>query len=171
MNGYVLGVQNLGGEYRLINWTTFGTTNNFEDRVMNNITWPWNTLPDTTDYNVGVSVRTAKTFVGGAPYQTQVSGASIKTGQELWSVALDEWQYSTSTDYADHGKFAMLTEQGYYIALDLYTGHVAWKSDKFDYPWDEPGFGGYNCLSAYGLLYRNFYSAIYAFNWDDGSLA
>ena len=171
MNGYVLGVQNLGGEYRLINWTTFGTTNNFEDRVMNNITWPWNTLPDTTDYNVGISVRTAKTFVGGAPYQTQVSGASIKTGQELWSVALDEWQYSTSTDYADHGKFAMLTEQGYYIALDLYTGHVAWKSDKFDYPWDEPGFGGYNCLSAYGLLYRNSYSAIYAFNWDDGSLA
>jgi len=48
---------------------------------------------------------------------------------------------------------------------------VAWRSDRFDYPWDEPGFGGYNVLSAYGLLYRNAYTGIYAFNWDDGTLA
>jgi hypothetical protein len=170
-NGYVLGVQNLGsGNYRLVNWTTFRTSN-FESRVMSNITWPWNTLPDTTDYNVGISARTSKSFVGGAPLKTTVSAASLKTGQELWSVDLNEWEYSSSTDYADHGKFSMLTEQGYYIALDLYTGQVAWRSDRFDYPWDEPGFGGYNCLSAYGLLYRNSYSAIYAFNWDDGTLA
>ena len=177
MNGYVLGVQNLGNDlpvaerYRLINWTTFGTSTNFDSRIQSNITWPWSSLPDTTDYNVGISARTSKSFVAGAPYQTTVSAASLTTGQELWSVALDEWQCSSSTDYADHGKFVMLTEQGYYIALDLYTGAVAWRSDNIDYPWDEPGFGGYNALSAYGLLYRNAYTGIYAFNWDDGSLA
>ncbi|HLN46067.1 MAG TPA: PQQ-binding-like beta-propeller repeat protein [Candidatus Sulfotelmatobacter sp.] len=177
MNGYVLGVQDLGANvsasqrYRLVNWTTFGTTTNFTARVQSNITWPWNSLSDFTDYSAGISVRTAKSFAAGAPNKTNVMAASLATGQQLWSVALDEWEYSSSTNYADHGKFAMLSEQGYFIALDLNTGSVAWKSEKFDYPWDEPGFGGYNVLSAYGLLYRNAYTGIYAFNWKDGKLA
>ncbi|HJW28317.1 MAG TPA: PQQ-binding-like beta-propeller repeat protein, partial [Saprospiraceae bacterium] len=176
MNGYALGVQDRGanataGRYRLINWTTFGTSANFTTRIQSNITWPWSSLPDTTDYNVGISAMTSKRFAAGAPNQTDVMGASLRTGQQLWKVSLDEWEYSSSTDYADHGKFAMLSEQGYFIALDLNTGNVAWRSSKFDYPWDEPGFGGYNVLSAYGLLYRNAYTGIYAFNWKDGTLA
>ena len=176
MNGHVLGVQDLGAaaganRYRLINWTTFGTTTNFAARIQSNITWPWSSLPDTTDYQVGISAQTSKSFAAGAPNMTTVRAASLKTGQQLWEVALNEWEYSTSTNYADHGKFAMLSEQGYFIALDLYSGSVAWRSDRFDYPWDEPGFGGYNVLSAYGLLYRNAYTGIYAFNWKDGKLA
>ena len=177
MNGYALGVQDLGvnvsaaNRYRLINWTTFGTSANFSTRIQSNITWPWNSLPDTTDYNVGITVMTTKGFVAGAPNTTNIAAANIKTGQQLWNVSVPEWEYSTSTDYADHGKFAMLTEQGYFLALDLTTGNVAWRSDRFDYPWDEPGFGGYNVLSAYGLLYRNAYTAIYAFNWTNGKLA
>ena len=177
MNGYCLCVQDLGvnvsaaNRYRLINWTTFGTSANFTTRIQGNISWPWNNLPDTTDYNVGITVMTTKGFVAGAPNTTIIAAANIRTGQQLWNVSVPEWEYSTSTDYADHGKFAMLTEQGYFLALDLSTGNVAWRSDRFDYPWDEPGFGGYNVLSAYGLLYRNAYTAIYAFNWTDGKLA
>ncbi len=176
MNGYAAGVQDLGanatgGRYRLINWTTFGTSANFTSRIQSNITWPWNSLPDFTDYNVGISVLTAKNFVAGAPNKTDVTAANLRTGQLLWAKSLDEWEYSTACDYADHGKFALLSEQGYFIALDLFTGNVAWRSDKFDYPWDEPGFGGYNVLSAYGLLYRNAYTGIYAFNWTNGKLA
>ncbi len=176
-NGHCLGVQDLGTNYtasqryRLINWTTFGTSANFASRIQSNISWPYSSLSELTDYGAGVSVMTSKVFVGGAPYRTNVVGASIITGQQLWNNSLTEWEYSISTDYADHGKFAMLSEQGYFIALDIRTGAVAWKSDEFDYPWDEPGFGGYNVLSAYGLLYRNGYTGIYAFNWDDGSLA
>jgi hypothetical protein len=128
-------------------------------------------LPDKTDYNVGISALVSKTFVAGAPNRTSVSAASIMTGQVLWSTSIPEWEYSSNTGYADHGKIAILTEQGYYTALDLSSGQVAWKSEKFDFPWDEPGFGGYNCLSAYGLLYRNAYSGIYAFDWDDGKIA
>ena len=70
---------------------------------------------------------------------------------------LDEWEYASNTDYADHGMFAMLSEQGYFVALNINTGAVVWKSQKMQYPWDDPGFGGYNVLSAYGLLYRNGY--------------
>jgi outer membrane protein assembly factor BamB len=176
MNGYCLGVQDLGAtipatsRYRLINWTTFGT-GNFSTRIQGNTTWPWSSLPEITDYNAGVSVLTSKNFVAGAPNSTSIAAADINTGALLWNVSVPEWEYSTSTDYADHGKFAMLTEQGYFLALDINSGQVAWKSDKFDYPWDEPGFGGYNVLSAYGLLYRNAYTGIYAFNWTDGKLA
>jgi hypothetical protein len=174
MNGHVLGVQTINataGNYRLINWTTFGTSTNFTSRIQSNITWPYSSLSDFTDYRVGVNVVTSKSFVAGAPNRTVVTATNIRTGARMWSTALEEWEYSTSTDYADHGKFAMLSEQGYFIALDLFTGGVAWRSDKFDYPWDEPGFGGYNVLSAYGLLYRNAYSGIYAFNWTNGELA
>ena len=177
MNGFALAVQNLGNtvpvaqRYRLINWTTFGTSSNFASRILNNITWPWSSLPETTDYGVGIAVMTSKSFAAGAPNKTDVMAASLITGQQMWRVTLDEWEYSTNTQYVDHGKFAMLSEQGYFIALNLNSGSVAWRSDRFDYPWDEPGFGGYNVLSAYGLLYRNAYTGIYAFNWDDGTLA
>jgi hypothetical protein len=46
-NGYVMGVQNLGTSipvaerYRLIEWSTYGTSSNFASRVHSNITWPW----------------------------------------------------------------------------------------------------------------------------------
>jgi hypothetical protein len=177
MNGQVLGVQDLGANvsaanrYRLINWTTFGTSNTFATRIQNNITWPWSSLPETTDYGAGISVLTSKGFISGAPNKTDVMAASIVTGQQLWKVSVDDWEYSTNTQYVDHGKFAMLGEKGSFIALDLNSGNVAWVSEKFDYPWDEPGFGGYNVLSAYGLLYRNAYTGIYAFNWTNGKLA
>ncbi|UCG82504.1 MAG: PQQ-binding-like beta-propeller repeat protein, partial [Dehalococcoidia bacterium] len=170
-NGHALSVQNVAGQRYLINWTTFGTTGNFANRVISNITWPWTSLPDTTDYNVGISASVSKSYVGGMPDKTRIRAASIKTGQELWDITIDEWQYSGSCDYADHGKIAVLTENGYFIAFNLNTGSLAWKSDWFDYPWDEPGYGGYNVLSAYGLLFRNAYTGIYAFNWDDGTLA
>ncbi len=175
MNGYVLGVQNIGStaapNYRLINWTTFGTSTNFNTRITGNITWPWSTLPDTTDYNVGISALVVKNFLAGAPDNTTISAASLRTGQWLWNATVDEWEYAGNTDYADHGKIAVLTEQGYFVAFNLNTGQLAWKSDKFEYPWDQPAFGAYNILSAYGLLYRNAYSGVYAFDWDDGKLA
>ena len=177
MNGYCMGLQDLGvsvsadQRYRLINWTTFGTSNTFSTRIASNITWPWSSFPEITDYQSGVSILTSKVFIGGAPYKTNVMAASLSTGKQIWNVSLDEWEYSSSTDYADHGMFAMLAEQGYFVALNINTGAVVWKSQKMQYPWDDPGFGGYNVLSAYGLLYRNGYGGVYAFNWTNGNIA
>jgi hypothetical protein len=175
MNGYAMSVQNIGNtthpEYRLINWTTQGTATTLAVRVRDNITWPWSSLPASTDYNVGISAQVSKSFVAGAPNKTQIRAASLKTGAELWDVTIDEWEYSGSSDYADHGKIAVLTEQGYFVAYNLNDGTFAWKSDIMEYPWDEGGgYGAYNVLSAYGLLYRNAYACVYAFNWTDGKL-
>ena len=171
-NGYALSVQSLGGgNYRLINWTTFGTSTTLTARIRNNVTWPWSSLPGTTDFNVGISALVTKNMVGGAPANTTIRAASLKDGTVLWTQTIPEWEYSGSCDYADHGKIAVLTEQGYFVALNLNDGTLAWKSDPMEYPWDTGGFGAYNVLSAYGLLYRNGYAAVYAFNWTNGKIA
>jgi hypothetical protein len=79
-------------------------------------------------------------------------------------------QYSTNTNNADHGKLAVLTEQGVIKAWNLLDGTELWTSSPaMEYPWDEPGFGAYSLMSAYGKLIRPAYSGIYAYNWDDGS--
>jgi hypothetical protein len=56
------------------------------------------------------------------------------------------------------------------LAYNLNNGNQAWKSDVMDYPWDDAGFGAYSVASAYGLLIRNAYSGVYAFNWTNGKI-
>ena len=56
------------------------------------------------------------------------------------------------------------------MAWDLATGNLAWKGEAMDYPWSEPAFGAYSIQSAYGMLYRQAYDGIYAFDWNDGSI-
>ena len=60
---------------------------------------------------------------------------------------------------------------GNYEAYDLQTGAQSWTSTTMDYPWGESSFSAYAVQSAYGLLYRETYDGVYAFNWDDGTIA
>ena len=73
------------------------------------------------------------------------SAASIVTGDLLWEKTLDGiTQYSTNTNNADHGKLAVLTEQGVIKAWNLLDGTELWTSSPaMEYPWDEPCFGAY----------------------------
>jgi outer membrane protein assembly factor BamB len=176
MNAYVLSVQNIGTttnpNYRLINWTTLGTTSNFASRVVSNITWPWSSLGTTVDYNVGIAASASSISRGGSYVAMNAMAASLTTGQLLWNITREgETVYSGSAVIADHGKVAILTEQGYFLALNLNSGQVAWKSEALAYPWDEPGFGAYAVESVYGLLYHEAYTGIYAFDWKTGKIA
>jgi hypothetical protein len=110
-NGYCLSVQNLGGgEYRLINWTTFGSSGNFASRVISNITFPWSSIPATTDYNVGIASQQSTVSEGGAYVGLTIRAASLITGELLWEKTLTGvTQYSTNTNNADHGKLAVTT--------------------------------------------------------------
>jgi outer membrane protein assembly factor BamB len=65
----------------------------------------------------------------------------------------------------------VFTAYGHWYAYDLLTGNLAWTSETLDYPWDEPGFGDYNIISAYGKIFRTAYSGVYAINWADGKIA
>ncbi len=184
-NNYFLTVQNIGNttrpNYRLINWTIGGPVGagsagyrvNYQLQVMGNISWPWSSLPATTDYETGVAAQISGTAspITGVTNGTVISGASLTTGQKLWETVSAGLQYSGACACADHGKVAVLMEKGIYEAYDLLTGNLAWKSEAMDYPWGGSSFGAYAVQSAYGLLYRQSYDGVYAFNWNNGKIA
>lgn len=176
MNGFCLSVQDLGANvstanrYRLINWTTLGTSTNLASRIISNISWPISSVPNTIDYNVGIAASVVNWQRAGVYYGINVTGINLKTGDALWQKTIYDAEYSGSTDIADHGKIAVLTLNQGFFAFDLFTGNLAWQGEPMDYPWDAAGFGGYSVQSAYGLLYRQGYSGIYAFNWTNGKI-
>jgi hypothetical protein len=175
MNGYVQGIQDLGSaaganRYRLLNWTTIGSASSLTARVKDNSSFATASFPSVNDWNAGVGVSMSKSMVSGAPNMTTVTAYSLKTGVQLWSNAVPEWTYSGSCAVADHGKVAVLMEQGYWLAWDINTGKVAWQSESMAYPWGKPAFGAYSVQSAYGMLYRQSYDGIYAFDWDTGKI-
>jgi hypothetical protein len=136
--------------------------------VKGNTTYLRSSFPSINDWYGGVGATTSKSMVSGAPDKTTVTAFSLWTGATLWNNTVDEWTYSGSCAIADHGKIAVLMEQGYWMAWDENTGKLMWKSDKMSYPWGEPAFGGYTVQSAYGMLYRQSYDGIYAVDWDTG---
>jgi hypothetical protein len=199
MNQWAMSVQTLNtklpyltpGNYRLINWTTAGTSTNFTSRIASNITWPRPDLGLTAfqDWSTGLSFQAREPNTpdpaGGFPfvniyydnatgfrYGTLMLARSMKTGATLWNFTLDfnETSYSPSCGIADHGKVAVVMRDGTLMCWDEYTGKLLWQSEKMDYPWSSFGFGAYAIASAYGLVYRNSYDGVYAFNWTNGKI-
>jgi hypothetical protein len=173
-NNYVLSVQTINasaGNYRLINWTTVGTSSTFASRIVSNITFPWSNIGTVYDLNTSVGVQiTTPTSTGGALTQQIATAASLTTGQILWNMTIDGGSFSSSCCVADNGKVAILVDKGYYLCYDLLTGKELWQSPTMDYPWDAPAFGAYDVASAYGMIYRSAYTGVYAFNWTNGNI-
>ncbi|HLN46492.1 MAG TPA: PQQ-binding-like beta-propeller repeat protein [Candidatus Sulfotelmatobacter sp.] len=176
-NGYCLAVQDLGAtaganRYRLINWTTFGTATSLASRIVSNTTYGRSSLPggQTTDYQVGIGTTIAGVDSGGIRIGQRIESYDLATGTLLWNKTTEEPQYSGASNVADHGKIAILSAKGYYVAYDLRTGTQAWKTKSLDYPWDEPGWGSYSVISAYGKLYWFAQTGIYAIDWDTGNI-
>jgi hypothetical protein len=195
LNGYVCSVQNIGNttnpDYRLINWTTRGTSSTLTSRIVSNITWPFINMPNQytggtgvgqgptvgialTDFNAGVVAMVNRVTHPGSEilWNITVTGYSLTTGQPLgWKVSLpDEGTYSSSAMVADHGKVAFLTQRGVFQCYDLFTGQLAWISEQMEYPWGSASFGAYAVQSAYGMLFRQSYDGVYAFNWTNGKI-
>jgi hypothetical protein len=183
MNGYALGVQDLGSSqganrYRLINFTTSGTSTNFTARITNNITWPLSSVPATTDYTLGIAASFGRGLIGstGTTTEQRLVTVSLRTGQVLVNKSIapagsqEFMGYSGASDVCDHGIYAFLTAWGQFKGLDINTGNLVWTSDKMDEQWDCNGFGAYDTTSAYGMFYRAAYSGIYAFDWKTGKI-
>jgi hypothetical protein len=176
-NGYVLGVQDLGTDagaerYRLINWTTFGSSANFATRVVSNTTYARSALPTNqlTDWNTGIGCTVTSVTQGGMFIGMTLQAFDLMTGVLLWNKTIDEPIYSASANVADHGKLAVLSDSGYYLAFDLRSGNQVWQTRTLDYPWDAPGWGAYSVTSGYGQLYWDAQSGIYAIDWDTGDI-
>jgi hypothetical protein len=180
MNQYCLSVQSVGTPtnpaYRLINWTTAGTSTNFTSRITGNVSFPFSNIGGfggaVADYEAGVAALVTGITTSGAYTAINVQGASLATGALLFNTTVqNEWEYSGSCVVADQGKVAVLSSTGKWIAWDLRTGNVAWRGQEMDYPWGASAFGAYAVQSAYGKFYWESYDGIYAYNWADGMIA
>jgi hypothetical protein len=171
----VLSVQNIGNqtnpEYRLIKWTTRGSTDNFESRVLSNTSYARSSLPSYIDFNVGLGANVNPISTAGVWTGMSFIGYNLTTGEQLWDTEItDEPMYSPVCTIADHGKVATVSGHGYYVAVDLATGNIAWKGEKMNYPWAAAGFGAYSAMSGYGMLFRESMDGIYAYNWTNGEI-
>ncbi|XHH09811.1 MAG: PQQ-binding-like beta-propeller repeat protein [Candidatus Bathyarchaeia archaeon] len=202
MNGYALSVQTINASalnFRLINWTTQGSSSNFDSRIVSNISYALNGLGNVRDFATGtcfvIREPNALDQYGLSPYAPfpyvdiyqdngtgirhglRILAVSLITGKILWNTTADDAPfssdqapYSQTCNVADHGKLAVLMRKGYFNIYDQATGSLLYKSETMDYPWDEPGFGAYDIGSAYGMIFRGAYSGVYAFDWDTGKI-
>ncbi len=187
MRGYVIGVQDLGAaagaeRYRLINWTTSGTSTNPASRIIFNRTYGMS--PQTgisgvstmINYDLGLGVRYQGISIRGVGVGSNITGFNAYTGTTTWSI---NWTVPEGGTYydpqaliADHGKFSVWTRAGpnggKQVTWDMATGKLLWESETLSYPWAASGFSVYGCSSAYGMLFRASYAGLYAINWTDG---
>jgi len=193
--GMSLAVQNLSTstrtQFNLINWTTQGTSSTLAGRVLTNTTYSpasratffgAGVVNDTDRYSGDVQIdfttgvwcqvdayeqlNTTATYGG-----VVITAYDILTGNPLWSKNVTVPEYSRSDYITDHGTIAILTILGSWQGYDLKTGALKWTTPRMDYPWGANSFGAYAVASAYGLFYRFSYDGVYAFNWNDGSIA
>jgi hypothetical protein len=189
-NNCVISVQDLGASaganrYRLINWTTTGTSTNFASRIFGNVSWPVSMAPGgqgmLADFDTGVAVGTVAGIYGsisqGVPvtgdfglaagaYGTRIVGISLITGQALYNFTTDHTSFNPGSNSIMNGKILIPMDMGYLDCFDLITGKLVWTSDQFDYPWG--AFGGYNAEAAYGLYFWQTYDGVVAFNVSTG---
>jgi hypothetical protein len=179
LDGYVLGVQNLGfsvpedERYRLINWTTAGSSNDFQDRIISNTSYAMSSLPRYIDWGAGIGVSTGNPSPEGieAWYGLEIPVYNLYTGELIRTITSDhpDTSYSMLCTCVDHGKVAVVTQEGHVKAWDLYTGQVAWDF-AMDFPWGATGFGVYGVASGYGMFFRPSYDGLYAIDWETGEL-
>ena len=188
-NNFVLSVQTIGSgptrEYRLINWTTEGTSTNFASRVLGNVSWPVSTAPGSlgllADYDTGVCVGTIAGIFGagsggkavtgdfglaGGAYGTRIVGISMVTGAVLYNFTVDDTSFYPLSDTVGEGKIVIPMDNRKLYCYDLISGNLEWISTELDYPWG--GYGAYSAASAYGNFYWPTYDGVVAFDWETG---
>jgi hypothetical protein len=189
-NNYMVSVQTIGSgptaKYRLINWTTAGSSSSLTSRIVSNVSWPVSSAPGgitgmVADFDTGVCIGTVAGIFGaasgGAPvtgdfglasgaYGTRIVGISMITGQVLYNFTTDDTSFNPTSDSVGEGKIAIPMDDRVIDCYDLNSGKLVWRSTELDYPFG--GFGAYAAESAYGLFYWQTYDGVSAYNWSTG---
>lgn len=161
---YALSIQTIGSgasaQYRLINWTTMGTSTTLTSRIVSNISWAWNQLPTTVDFQANIAVRAESTRIRTYDLSTGNMLADVNTTIGYGTFA--------GPSLTDHGKFARRYNDGYWYCWDIRTGQQLWKSELSSWPWAT--FGTYGSTSYGGLILSNQWDAVAAINWTNGNV-
>jgi len=179
-------------------WTTEGNTDNFADRIIWNVTdtylsYPWMPPFFTWDYYIhaGLLVYQLQRY-GVTTYEDAVMeyqrAYNMSTGELVYSERIvddsdpETWwlQQGPARGTAYGLYFYSITgdpdqefppdQTGGYIAFNVSTGELAWKSEPFNtYPWGS--FFAYNPEGVgYGMIYVLAYSGVYALNATNGDV-
>ncbi len=197
--GWVLSSQIINatrGDYRLINWTTSGTSNNFASRIVYNVSCAFNPSYLTagyltyqypanldvnnatmmsqpyyvtyqTDLEAGICIYQGR-FINGNVNGGRLIGYSLTTGQLMWNITTTETPFNPGTAVPDQGIYSCVMENGIIEGFNEKTGALLWKT-QIDGAWGE--FWGYVQASAYGVFMYFGYDGIYALNWTTGKIA
>ena len=187
VGGFVANIQDLGAaaganRYRLINWTTRGTSNNFTTRIVSNTTYQRSSLPTFQDYENNLGAVVTDTYGQSNPqygqpfdslrWQIVCQFYKLSTGELIYNLTTTEYPdilYHSGPVIMDHGKVAAMAQGGYFVIFDGFTGQW-FRSEKTDYPWSDAGFGAYAISSGYGMVFRYAYDGVYAFDWETGKI-
>jgi hypothetical protein len=174
---YVLSIQDLGAaagsnRYRMINWTTSGTSDVFATRVLSNVSTPLATLSfNLIDWDNGIGVQVNR-FGQGQIYGGNPVAYSLITGQVIWNITTGvETPFGGGGQGAatmDYGKVAICMENGFWDCFDEFTGKLLWKSEQTQLPWGE--FWSYSAASWNNLLFTDSYVGVIAFDWNTGKI-
>jgi hypothetical protein len=185
IGGYVINIQDLGAaagdqRYRLINWTTRGTSNSLTTRIVSNTTYQRSSLPTYTDWEDDIGAVVTDTFGQSNPqygqpfdklrWQIVCQFYKLSTGALTYNITTTEYPdilYHSGPVMLDHGKVAALAQGGYFVFFDGFTGKW-FRGDPMAYPWSSAGFGAYAISSGYGCVIRYAYDGVWAFNWTNG---
>ena len=165
---------------RLIKWTTEGTTTNFTERIVWNVSLPVNQIEDGwLTIEDGLIVGTD--WYANAILTYTIWALNSTTGQMVYKKAPynvgdpNTWVYKQGPmTGSGYGKlyWAALPYQNQalgWTAYDVATGNLAWVSEKTNYPWGV--FWAYMPeASGYGMMYGLSYDGVYAFNASNGKI-
>jgi len=181
---YTLSIQNIGNftapNYRLINWTTSGSTSTFANRIMNNITWPFSSL-GTADFDEGVAVNGMWADPPGPQWCIghDMWAVDLYTGGILWEShtndTVEENVQSFSTVTVDRGKVAFGAHGRHWTCWKLRAEEPTrlWISEQTAYPWGAwfpYATASYDFNETKGAIITSTYEGVYAIDWDDGSI-
>jgi hypothetical protein len=179
---YALAVQTIGSganaQYRLINWTVAGTSNDFSSRVLNNITWPQSSL-GTADFDAGIAVTASWATPPGGQWCIgyDILSIDLKTGEQLFHVTsndtLTDNIQTPSSLVVNRGKIALAMQNLHWSFFDGRTGAKLYETQSTDYPWGlwwAYATASYDFNESKSAVIGTTYWGVYAFDWDNGDI-
>jgi len=158
---YVYSFSGSGADRRLIKWDAYGSSSNFANRIVYNVTAPGSLRISKIEGDIGFSINN---------YPSMSGAYDLTTGNLLWNRTMPEEERSESpgSGPAADGRVYIPGYGAVAHCYDLRTGTKLWTSDEALWPWGQ--FTAYQHAAAYGNFYKFTYGGIVCYNGTTGKV-
>jgi hypothetical protein len=168
-------------ETRLIKWTTEGSTSNFDNRIIWNVSMPWDIFQDGSHTVIHDGKIIGRDFYEQTIQVYRIWAMSTATGEILYETPTrnnldpDTWIYregpalGVAEGVLYFGEDVFENEGRGFRGYDTDTGQLKWISPPTGYPWGN--FWGYAPVAAGdGQIIHGSYDGLYAFDLETGEI-